>query len=121
MKNKILTLIIGILIGAIITTAGFLIYNNAKGNNRNGMPSGEPPQISTDMKGNSGDQASDSNRQMPPEMPGQQKNTQGQSSSSNEQTPPTMPSGEQNKNQGNNQGTAPQVPSSQTDNSANNS
>lgn len=27
MKNKILVLIIGILIGAIITTSGFLIYN----------------------------------------------------------------------------------------------
>lgn len=27
MKNKILILIIGILIGAIITTSGFLIYN----------------------------------------------------------------------------------------------
>lgn len=29
MKNKILILIIGILIGAIITTSGFLIYNKA--------------------------------------------------------------------------------------------
>jgi gas vesicle protein len=29
MKEKILTLVIGILIGAIITTAGFLIYNKS--------------------------------------------------------------------------------------------
>lgn len=39
MKNKILTLIIGILIGAIIATAGFLIYTkvNGKSNTNNGQ------------------------------------------------------------------------------------
>lgn len=37
MKSKILTLIIGILIGAIITSAGFIIYNkvNSKNKKRN--------------------------------------------------------------------------------------
>ena len=35
MKDKILTLIIGILIGAILTTGGFLIYNSVKGNPSN--------------------------------------------------------------------------------------
>lgn len=36
MKDKILTLIIGILIGAVITAGGFLIYSNVTGNNGNG-------------------------------------------------------------------------------------
>lgn len=35
MKNRILTFIIGILVGAIITTAGFLIYNKSINNNQN--------------------------------------------------------------------------------------
>ena len=39
MKNKILPLVIGILIGAIITTAGFLIYE--KTNTNKGMPNRE--------------------------------------------------------------------------------
>ena len=34
MKNKILPLIIGILIGAIITAAGFLIYEKTNADNR---------------------------------------------------------------------------------------
>lgn len=62
MKNKILILIIGILIGAIITTSAFLIYNKAvvkkpkeqetmrmDGNGQMQPPSngnmGEPPQV----------------------------------------------------------------------------
>ena len=39
MKNKILPFVIGILIGAIITTAGFLIYE--KTNTNNMMPNRE--------------------------------------------------------------------------------
>jgi cell division protein FtsN len=35
MKSKILTFIIGILIGAIITTIGFLIYNKTVAQNSN--------------------------------------------------------------------------------------
>ena len=39
MKNRILTFIIGFLVGSIITTAGFLIYNKSINNNSNGkMP-----------------------------------------------------------------------------------
>ena len=37
MKDKILTFIIGILVGAIITTTGFLIYNKSINNNQNEM------------------------------------------------------------------------------------
>ena len=39
MKKKILPFVIGILIGAIITTAGFLIYE--KTNTNNGIPNRE--------------------------------------------------------------------------------
>ena len=37
MKNRILTFIIGILIGAIIATAGFLIYSKSVNKNPNEM------------------------------------------------------------------------------------
>ena len=52
MKDKILTLIIGILIGAILTAGGFLIYNNVSGSSSNNkmnemhmMNKGERPEI----------------------------------------------------------------------------
>ena len=37
MKNRILTFIIGILVGAILATAGFLIYNKTINKNQNEM------------------------------------------------------------------------------------
>ena len=37
MKNRILTFIIGILVGAIITTTGFLVYSKSINNNQNEM------------------------------------------------------------------------------------
>ena len=37
MKNRILAFIIGILVGAIIATTGFLIYNKSINNNQNEM------------------------------------------------------------------------------------
>lgn len=56
MKSKIFMLIVGILIGAIITSAGFLIYENTRKNNgkqdfdpskfKNG--NGTPPSFSRD-------------------------------------------------------------------------
>lgn len=79
MKNKILTLIIGILIGAIIATAGFYLYEkNTKSNeNENYMPQGEM------MKPNeSGD-----NQGTPPEKPSDDNNSDG-----NSNTPPEKPS-----------------------------
>lgn len=46
MKEKIMYLIIGVLIGAIVTTSGFLIYNkinkSTKTNERNMPNMGEP-------------------------------------------------------------------------------
>ena len=87
MKDKILTLIIGILIGAIIASAGFIIYN--KTNNKNKRPDfGAPPQMN---------QSQDSNQNggTPPEMPS------GNNNSQNNGTPPELPNGETpNENSG---------------------
>lgn len=44
MKNKILTFIIGVLVGAIIVAAGFLIYEKTNTNSHS-MPNGERPQM----------------------------------------------------------------------------
>lgn len=73
MKNKILTFIIGVLVGAIITTAGFLVYENINTNN-NGMPNGERPQMMENGNG-----------ETPPEKPDGEQGQMGG-------TPPEMPS-----------------------------
>lgn len=73
MKDKLITLIIGILIGAIITTAGFLIYNKffvetqsgEMGMEQNGdmgeAPDGDMGEAPDGMGGGDGEE--------PPEMP----------------------------------------------------
>lgn len=64
MKEKIMYLIIGVLIGAIVTTSGFLIYNkttkNTKINERNMSNMGEPPSM---------DNSDNSNMSEPPTKP----------------------------------------------------
>ena len=64
MKEKIIYLIIGVLIGAIVTTSGFLIYNkttkNTKINERNMSNMGEPPSM---------DNSDNSNMSEPPSRP----------------------------------------------------
>lgn len=64
MKEKIMYLIIGVLIGAIVTTSGFLIYNkttkNTKINERNMSNMGEPPSM---------DNSDNSNMSEPPSKP----------------------------------------------------
>lgn len=57
MKNKILTFVIGLLVGAIITAAGFLIYN--KTNTQDQFSPDNKPEMSA-PGGNGG---------TPPEMP----------------------------------------------------
>ena len=52
MKDKILTFIIGLLVGAIIASACFLIYAKTNNNSKGRMLQGEPPTMS---------QSSDSN------------------------------------------------------------
>lgn len=48
MKNNILMLIVGILIGAVVTSAGFLMYQRT---NRPMMPNGEIPDMMRDNRG----------------------------------------------------------------------
>lgn len=60
MKDKILTLIIGILIGAILATGGFFIYEKINGDNKKEMPS---------MQGE-GQMQAPGNGEQPPEKPG---------------------------------------------------
>lgn len=68
MKGKVLNFIIGVLVGAIIATIGFVIYeNNNKHKGPKGMNGGTPPQM---MQQNS-------------------------NSSSEQDTPPALPNGEQ--------------------------
>lgn len=78
MKNKILTFVIGLLVGAIITSAGFLIYNKVVANNS------EQTEM-TQMDGRGMQRPSDGNMDENmgerPEMP----------SGENGETPPTKP------------------------------
>ena len=98
MKNKILTFIIGVLVGAIIATTGFLIYEKVKGNN------------SVDNQSNMSQMMQDGDGKMaPPDM-------QSNDSGDNQTTRPNKPSGEM----GNNQGTPPEKPSGDNTNGAQN-
>ena len=63
MKNKILTFIIGLLVGAIIATAGFLIYNKIISNN-----SKQPEMMQMNGNGQMGE-PSNGNMGEPPEKP----------------------------------------------------
>lgn len=51
MKNKILTFILGILVGAIIVTLGFYIYEKNNNNQQGEMPSGNMPQMTQQQNG----------------------------------------------------------------------
>lgn len=54
MKEKILTLIIGVLVGAIITTGVFLIINTNQSKDQNGMMRGEPGRMQEQIDPNFG-------------------------------------------------------------------
>ena len=79
MKNKILPFIIGVLIGAILATGGFFIYENAKGTDNQVVNSFENRR---QMKGQEGG----FDGQTPPDMPDGEN-----SSDSNSSTRPTRP------------------------------
>ena len=68
MKNKILPFIIGLLIGAIIASAGFAIYLKTNRKNRPNFR-GTPPQMnqSQDSNNNGGTPPELTNSEMPPE------------------------------------------------------
>lgn len=77
MKNKVLVLIIGILIGALITSIGFFIYEkvNTKEQQPGFSQNGNMPQMPNDGNGNG---------QTPPDKPGDS-NKDSSSNSSNGQ------------------------------------
>ena len=69
MKDNVLVFIIGLLVGAVITVSGFLIYQNAN-KNANQMPNGEQMQMVEKPDGEPPEKSSksenDSNRPEPP-------------------------------------------------------
>jgi len=76
MKDKILTLIIGILIGAIIATSGFLIYTKTHKSDTNMGPNQGQMMEKPENFGGENGQKPDGE---PPEKPSNdQRNTQGQ-------------------------------------------
>lgn len=75
MKGKILTFIIGVLVGAIIATTGFLIYNKIVGNNSNQLEMMQ-------MNGNG---------QMGGQQPGSMEEPPEKPDGDNGQEPPTKP------------------------------
>ena len=64
MKEKILTFIIGVLVGAIIATGGYYFYSKSHTKDFKGMQDGERPAM-MQQDGNS----TDGNRGTPPEKP----------------------------------------------------
>ena len=72
MKNKILPFIIGLLIGAIIASAGFVIYNKTNNKNKHDFR-GAPPQMnqSQDSSNNGGTPPELPNSEMPSENNGE--------------------------------------------------
>ncbi len=64
MKDKILTFIIGMLVGAILATGGYYLYSKNNTSNKRGMPGGEPPAM-MGQEGNS----TNGNMGTPPEKP----------------------------------------------------
>ena len=93
MKEKIIIFIIGLLLGAVISTGAFYVYTttaNKCDNSTNQtmqMPSGNPPQM---PNGDNNSNSSNNNGQ-PPEMPS------GENNSNNNGQPP-----QQNNNNSNN-------------------
>lgn len=66
MKDKILLFVIGVLVGAVISTGAFFVYTkatttcNTNSNNQIGMPGGNPPSMQNGQSGQNG---------QPPEIP----------------------------------------------------
>ena len=68
-KDKIILFVIGVLVGAVISTAAFFVYvktlgtGSTAGGSSQQMPGGTPPEMS------SGDNSGNSQGGTPPEMP----------------------------------------------------
>ena len=83
MKEKILTFIIGVLVGAIIATGGYYLYSKNNNSKHGGMPDGERPammgQDGNNANGNMGtppEKPSDDDGSGPKGEPGQKENTE---------------------------------------------
>jgi hypothetical protein len=86
MKSKILTLIIGILIGAIITTIGFLIYNKTVAQNSN-----QPEMMQMDGNGQMGNPSNGNNGEAPTKPDGDDGETPTKPDGDNGEEPPAKP------------------------------
>ena len=102
-KEKILLFIIGVLVGAVISTAAFFVYTKTLGTSSNNssmqMPGGTPPERPSGQDDQGG---------TPPEMPNGE-NNQGS-------TPPEMPSDENTSNSKTNTSSEKPSNSSNSDN-----
>ena len=85
MKGKIGTFLIGLLVGAIITTAGFLIYN--KGNRPDMEQTNSTRQkggrLPDDMEGEPPEKPDGDDGQEPPEKPDEERQENSSESTSN--------------------------------------
>ena len=74
MKEKIILFVIGVLVGAVISTGAFYVYTTTNSNNNNNgsntqMNGGQPPEMPSGQNG------------QPPEMPGNSSESTSQSNS----------------------------------------
>ena len=83
MKDKILLFVIGVLVGAVISTGAFFVYIkmttacNTNRNNQMGMPGGNPPSMQNKQDGQNGE---------PPAKPDESNTQNNNDSQSNNQT-----------------------------------
>ena len=83
MKDKILLFVIGVLVGAIISTGAFFVYTkmsttcNTSSNSQIEMPGGNPPSMQDGESGQMGE---------PPAKPGENNTQNNSNSQSNSQT-----------------------------------
>ena len=81
MKDKILLFVIGVLVGAVISTGAFFVYTkatttcNTNSNNQMQMPGGNPPSMQDGQSGQNG---------QPPEMPNGNNSGNNNSQSNNQ-------------------------------------
>ena len=79
MKEKILLFIIGVLVGAVISTGAFFIYSKVSSCNNNkqiGMPGGTPPSMPNNQNGAPERPNSENNQNQQPSEKTNDNNTQ---------------------------------------------
>lgn len=103
-KEKIILFIIGVLVGAVISTAAFFVYtktlgtNNSSTSQSSGMQSGTPPEM---PGGNSSNQGG-----TPPEMPGSTNSGNNSSNSTNNSSSTTSSNSNTNSSSTTNSGSS---------------